>query len=448
MKPSRARYATSIVLLAVLAFWTADLPPADAQEAARKGTVRTHLSAERPQAGEDVRITVELSNPTGNPEMVAAVQLRAPDGTNWSDRRCPVTCEAMTPVGPGTNRTVEFALTVNDPGPKTVEGSTTWTTGAGGTAEESLRLQIDVRAPTDDTSVELHASDARVHVGGNLAAHLSVINNHPSESMDVTMALKPPEGTSVTATHNAESCAGECKATYAARPGEQRTMTVILAANDAGEFVLAGSARWRYPGTQSRAGSTNKYLVLDIDRPPTERERPLQQAPMRAPEKRHRFPDWTYPAVLGGLSALCALAALTAGGIAWRQGRRPQWPGTPDRTDPKVRMLTALIMVAGVALAVTAVFDQPEGTSGRDALMLVLPGAAAIAGAGVVQKLLTPAFALALATTLCPWAAFYIGWSGRADPERAVTNAVMALVLIAGVTAACCGRRAMSPAGN
>ena len=268
MKLSRARYATSIVLLAVLAFWTADLPPADAQEAAGRGTVRTHLSAERPQAGEDVRITVELSNPAGNPQMLASVRLRAPDGTNWSDRRCPVTCEATTPVGTGTNRTVEFALTVNDPGPKTVDGSTTWTTGAGETAEDPLLLQMDVQAPTDDTSVELHASEARVQVGGNLAAHLSVINNHPSESMEVTMALKPPEGTSVTATHNAESCAGECKATYTAGPGEQRTMTVMLAANDAGEFVLGGSARWQYPGTASGAGSTNKYLVLNIDRPP------------------------------------------------------------------------------------------------------------------------------------------------------------------------------------
>ena len=80
-------------------------------------------------------------------------------------------------------------------------------------------------------------------------------------------------------------------------------------------------------------------------------------------------------------------------------------------------MLVALIMVAGVALAVTAVFDQPEGTSGRDALMLVLPGAAVIAGIGSGTEVPDPdAFALALATILCPWAGFYIGWRRAGRP--------------------------------
>lgn len=446
MTAARLTYIALLALLTVAAgLWTGQ-ESAHAQAPPPAGGGRVHLSTETPQAGDDVRIAVELSNPAHNPMLDATVRPTAPDGTTWAESRCTVACEARAAVPPGQTRTGEMFLTVNEPGQAVVDGEVTWRTqGTTETAATPLRLAVEATEPPDRTTVELHASEARLQEGGNLAANLSVVNNHPNEVMRVTMTLRPPEGTSVTATHNAQSCAGECKATYETAPGEQRTMTVVLTANDAGEFALEGRALWSHPGVPGSGGAARKYLVLSVDRPLPRYETPRAQPPVHAPERRRRFPDWTYPAILGGVTALGVTAAAAAGAVAWRRGRRPRWTGTDHRPDARVRMLTALQMVAGTALAVTAVFNQTEGTGAAEAVMLVLPGAVLVTGAGMAQRFLTPWFALALTAVVCPWAGFYIGWSGRADPERAAVNALALLVLIAGTAGICQMRKAMQP---
>lgn len=438
MNLKRIMLCAGLATLLLAGAWGWGTSGAQAQEKAPEGVLKVHLSSERPQAGEELRLTMEASNPADNPELTGTITLLAPDGTTWTGRECDTKCATVLTIEPGTSRSASLGLKTSDPGPMTITGEVIWTTPGAEPSRAPLSVSLEAQPRPRKVTVELHANDTRIQEGGNLAAHLSVVNHHPADTLEVTMTIKPPEGTSVTATHNAESCAGECKTQYRAGPGEQKTMTVILASNDPGEFVLSGQAHWRYPATDSRparSGKSSKHLVLEVMRPPRPKAEPAAAPEHREAESgEERFPKWIYAAILGGLAGLSLLVVLAVKMPLLIMDMIIGTPRIREHEKGKTRICIALAMIAGMTLAVTAVFQQTDEAGIGKIIMLTLPGVALIAGAGAAQRFLTPVFALLLALIACSWAGFYIGWSGIPGPGSALLNAGLITSLIAGIS--------------
>lgn len=423
---------------------------------AAAGTINIHTGKPEPTAGDEVEVTLRVENPKDNVRAVATAWLELPPGLSvartsaghWADPRCATYCEARFTLEPGQRAQASAWVLAGEAGEREVRAGSVWTGDTPGSHRESMErtLVLAVREPPEsEPKMTLHASRTQVREGENLSLTLTIANGPDKPPMEAVAVLELPEGTSITATGFADSCAGQCQSVHRVPPGGQRTVAIDMVANDPGEFAIRGDLAWSFPGhPEEKPGRNREYLVLNVDRPlqPQAEGRLRPNGPVRM--EHGGVPGMVYAGAAGGmlLVALSMLVIL----LKRAMGKRATWKiravGTPH--DPKVRSVAAIPVIAGVALVLSSVFAQPEGASAWDGLVQALPGAAVMGGMAMVYRFLDLRAAVVVSAAVTCWCIAHMAGQGGGDGTAAIWSATLLLTFMVVAAAICRVRQALT----
>ena len=227
------------------------------------GELELRSSAANPTAGDELKLTLSLENHPQNEEVDVRVWLELPSGTEmarpegprWADPECASYCEARFTLSPGERARAEAWVLTRQAGAAEFRAGSVWA-GAGGKTRREGRTQtlgIDTLPPPEaEAHMALHASRTQVRAGENFNMRLTIANGADKPEMEALAILKLPEGTSITASGFADSCAGQCSALHRVPPGGQRTISIDVTANQPGQFAVLGELAWSFPSDPRR----------------------------------------------------------------------------------------------------------------------------------------------------------------------------------------------------
>ncbi|MCW3142232.1 MAG: PGF-CTERM sorting domain-containing protein, partial [Methanophagales archaeon] len=88
----------------------------------------------------------------------------------------------------------------------------------------------------------------RIGIGEEAIFILTAVNPTEDSTMNVQLRLKPPSGVSVTGTAFVEYGAGVYGADYVLNPGDEKSFSVRIQANEEGEYEVKAETRYRLEG--------------------------------------------------------------------------------------------------------------------------------------------------------------------------------------------------------
>ena len=235
-----------------------------------------HASQTEIVTGSPVTLTLSVVNSIGKPEMTLQFILQLPSG--WSvtgegiDESCSVQCVANYKVPSGENRDFRLEAVPSQTGQFRIDSRMEWYYGNAqlqlASKFESLMLNVAERV-APDVPVNLHATQTQVELGQTIELNLSAANSIVNPEMTLLLVLKVPSGWSVSGTGFAESCSGQCIATYKVPSGQQKPVTIFALPNQTGAFTVVGDLEWYFGDDAETVGRKSISLPLNVvDAPP------------------------------------------------------------------------------------------------------------------------------------------------------------------------------------
>ena len=254
-------------------------------------TVNFHASQTQVTTGEPVVLTLSVANSIIKPEMTLQLVLQLPSGVVVSGEglsgECSVQCSVIYKVPTGENKEFPLKAVANQPGPFDIKGRMEWyfgddvvTTHDGevGTLRLEAVAPVATPAPTPvptlpphvgNPTVNLHATQTEVQLGEPVKLQLSVVNSIAKPEMTLKLILPVPSGWSMSGSGFAESCTGQCTATYTVPSGKQRSIDLEMQPNQPGSFTVEAKMEWWFGDDVTTLTGDYKDLVLNVVGPPT-----------------------------------------------------------------------------------------------------------------------------------------------------------------------------------
>ena len=227
-------------------------PPTTRPPTPTTGQPETYLHSGNPKGktGQPVPITLTVQNPSSNPTLNFDVALRAPSGLALDGPECdsPGRCAATYALKGGEQKVMEVRATANSAGQYLLDAEVSWHGGDGSAVpslSRLLTLTLDITKP-DDLDVTLHATKTEVNVGEPVRLELAASNSIAKPPMTLKFILRTPSGWSLSGSGFAESCAGQCVATYNIDTGGQRNISLEMLPNQAGPVKVEARMEWYF----------------------------------------------------------------------------------------------------------------------------------------------------------------------------------------------------------
>ena len=230
--------------------------------------INFHASQTEVITGEPVTLTLSVANSIRKPDMTLQLVLQLP--ANWSasgegiGESCFSQCNATYKVPTGESRDFQLTAISRQPGAARIDSRMEWYFGADldnyGAKSESLTLNVIDRDPPN---VNLHATQTEVTLGEPIVLNLTAANPITNPEATLQLVLKAPSGWSVSGAGFAQSCTGQCIATYQIPPGEQQSININMLPNQPGLFFVTGDLTWYFGNDRETAG--NKSVSLDLN---------------------------------------------------------------------------------------------------------------------------------------------------------------------------------------
>lgn len=199
--------------------------------------------------GQPIDVSLAVGNTVSNPEVDVYVALQTPPGLSLSGDSCASTgqCTASYRLAGGQQEAMELQATANQAGEFLLKADITWSLTDGVPVPFSTSLELNVTDPVEgETDVILHATQTEVKLGESIALTLAATNSIVKPPMTLKFVLRTPSGWSIKGTGFAESCAGQCVATYDLDPGGQRNIDLELVPNQAGRVNVEARMEWYF----------------------------------------------------------------------------------------------------------------------------------------------------------------------------------------------------------
>ena len=276
---------------------SADLPTPVSRPETGVGdpVINFHASQTRITVGEPVTLTLSVANSIGRPEMTLQLVLQLPSGISITggglSRECSVQCAIIYKVPAGENKEFPLAAVAGQTGSYTIGGRIEWyfddapiATHSGKTVSQTLDVVEQKPPPTatptplaiptptlpshvGEPTVNLHATRTEVSQGEPVKLVLSVVNSIAKPEMTLKLILQVPSGWSVAGAGFAESCSGQCTATYKVPSGKERAIDLTMLANQAGSFVVDAQMEWWFGDDTATLDGGRKFLELTVAGP-------------------------------------------------------------------------------------------------------------------------------------------------------------------------------------
>ena len=230
--------------------------------------INFHASQTEVITGEPVTLTLSVANSIRKPDMTLQLVLQLP--ANWSasgegiGESCFSQCNATYKVPTGESRDFQLTAISRQPGTARIDSRMEWYFGADldnyGAKSESLTLNVIDRDPPN---INLHATQTEVTLGEPIVLNLTAANPITNPEATLQLVLKAPSGWSVSGAGFAQSCTGQCIATYPIAPGEQQSININMLPNQPGLFFVTGDLTWYFGNDRETSG--NKSVSLDLN---------------------------------------------------------------------------------------------------------------------------------------------------------------------------------------
>ena len=234
-----------------------------------------HASQTSVATGEPVALTLSAANSIIRPEMTLLLVLQFPSGMVVTGEGlgdgCSVQCAATYKLSPGENRDFRLTAVSGQPGEFRIDSRMEWYFGENrdnyGAQSDSLTLNVADRVASD-VPVNLHATRTEVTLGEPIVLNLTAANPITNPDVTLQLVLKAPSGWSVSGAGFAQSCTGQCIATYQMSPGEQQSININMLPNQPGAFAVTGDLTWYFGEDRETAGNKSVSLDLNVTPPP------------------------------------------------------------------------------------------------------------------------------------------------------------------------------------
>ena len=229
-------------------------------------SVSFHALRAGARTGDPVGVSLSVGNvdPKLRQNIIASVQ--APTGLSLNGASCTSTglCTAIFELSSGQQDTMQLEAISNQAGNYTLVADVTYSSGgsASNTLSKSLELNI-----TDSTEVIIHANQTDVELGEYVSLTLTAANSIARPTMTLQLILRIPSGWVLSGTGFAESCAGQCIATYEVNQGEQRTIYLQLEPNQEGSVEVEALMEWYFGEDESTLEKKEESLRLNATAP-------------------------------------------------------------------------------------------------------------------------------------------------------------------------------------
>ena len=316
--------------------------------------INFHASQTEVITGEPVTLTLSVANSIRKPDMTLQLVLQLP--ANWSasgegiGESCFSQCNATYKVPTGESRDFQLTAISRQPGTARIDSRMEWYFGADldnyGAKSESLTLNVIDRDPPN---INLHATQTEVTLGEMIVLNLTAANPITNPEATLQLVLKAPSGWSVSGAGFAQSCTGQCIATYPIAPGEQQSININMLPNQPGLFFVTGDLTWYFGNDREIAGNKSVSLDLNVVQPsaptatpipppsptPTPTPTPVTQA--AAPDSGGSNGGCGAPANAGGGDpAMLGLMVLPLLGLAGWGARRRRWMCLGSADGPSI----------------------------------------------------------------------------------------------------------------
>ena len=234
--------------------------------------INFHASQTEVITGEPVTLTLSVANSIRKPDMTLQLVLQLP--ANWSasgegiGESCFSQCNATYKVPTGESRDFQLTAISRQPGTARIDSRMEWYFGADldnyGAKSESLTLNVIDRDPPN---VNLHTTQTEVTLGEMIVLNLTAANPITNPEATLQLVLKAPSGWSVSGAGFAQSCTGQCIATYQIPPGEQQSININMLPNQPGLFFVTGDLTWYFGNDRETVGNKSVSLALNVETP-------------------------------------------------------------------------------------------------------------------------------------------------------------------------------------
>jgi len=180
------------------------------------------------EEGEKLKITYGAEDETGISLIVLSVDGKEIDSHCPNEKRCSYTVLTDS-LSLGTHE-IKVEATDLHRCPKT--------------GDKIVSVRVDRTGP----SVYFTSTKTRIGIGEEAIFILTAVNPTEDSTMNVQLRLKPPSGVSVTGTAFVEYGAGVYGADYVLNPGDEKSFSVRIQANEEGEYEVKAETRYRLEG--------------------------------------------------------------------------------------------------------------------------------------------------------------------------------------------------------
>jgi len=125
---------------------------------------------------------------------------------------------------------------------------------------------VSVNAERTGPSVYFTSTRLKIQIGEEAIFELSAVNPTEDSTMNVQLRLKPPSGVSVTKIVFVEYGAGVYGNDYILNPGEKKSFSIGIRANEAGEYEVKAETRYSLEG-EDKIHMQDETLTLIVEEP-------------------------------------------------------------------------------------------------------------------------------------------------------------------------------------
>ena len=307
-------------------------------------SVSFHASRGDARTGQPVEISLSVGNVDPSLDMKVTVAIKAPTGLSLNGASCasPGLCTAIHDLTSGQHSTMQLTAIANEAGRFVLVADVTWRSGGGDPSSLSRFLELNIEdAAEGETDVIVHADRTEVELGEPVRLTLTAANSIAKPPMTLKLTLGTPSGWSLSGSGFAESCAGQCIATYDVDKGEQRNIDLELVPNEAGSVEVVARLEWYFGGDVSTLERKADSLSLNAIAP---------LVPTSVPAARpvvHEVNDILgRPDTLGVLGVCIVVAVLAFATTVFLRGQMRWFGFGPSIT---IYILTIVIYILGAS---------------------------------------------------------------------------------------------------
>ncbi len=230
-------------------------------------SVSFHASRRDAKTGQPIEAYLSVGNVDPSLDLKVIVAIQAPPGLLLSGDSCasPGLCTGSFDLSSGQNDTIELRAIANQAGLYVLTADVTWRTGEVESTTTSTSLELNITDPAEgQTDVIIHADRTEVSLGDAVELTLTAANSIVKPPMTLKLILRTPSGWSLKGSGFAESCAGQCVATYTVDTGNQRNIDLELVPNQIGRANVEARLEWYFGDDESTLEKRGESLEINV----------------------------------------------------------------------------------------------------------------------------------------------------------------------------------------